>query len=99
MAPPNNQRHDDNKSVLERHFQTIILSLATAAILFTSSFVYTTRSEVSIMQTQITALSTQIIELRADIKSMQTNYVLKDDFRALEAKFREHELQEIQKKK
>jgi Tfp pilus assembly protein PilN len=94
-----NRRSDDSRSVLERHFQTIILSLATAAILFTSSFVYTTRAEVSVMQAQITVLSNQILELRADIKAMQSMYVLKEDFHNLENRFREHELKELNRSK
>jgi hypothetical protein len=88
------RRADDQKTGLERHIQSIILTIATGTIFFCATFVYNTKSEVAVIQVQIQQVTTQLIEIRSDLKAMQSLYVTKDDFRVLEQKFYEHTLHE-----
>jgi hypothetical protein len=78
-------------SVLERHAQTILISVITAAILFSATFMYNANEKVSTLATKLEFMSSAITKLELKIDSMNSNYVQKADFGDLEKRVRELE--------
>ena len=76
---------------LERHLQTILISLCTGALLFAANYFYTDNRSKAVQQTQLEVLTVQVIEMRADLRALQTNYVKRDELKELDARVRELE--------
>lgn len=77
---------------MERHIQTIMISVITGALLFAANYFYEGNRSRAVQQTQLEVLTTQVIEMRADLRAMQTNYVRRDEFKELEGRIRDLEL-------
>lgn len=69
---------------MERHFQTILISIITGAIIFAANYFYTDNRGKAVQQTQLEVLTAQVIEMRADLRSLQTNYVRREELREVE---------------
>lgn len=78
-------------ATVERHIQTILVSLCTGALFFMVSYVYNTNEAKAVQKTQLEALTVQVIEMRADLKALQTNYARRDELRELELRIRQLE--------
>jgi Tfp pilus assembly protein PilN len=73
---------------MERHIQTILISVITGALMFAANYFYSDNKSNAVQQTQLQVLTTQVIEMRADLRAMQNNYVKSDDFKDLESRVR-----------
>lgn len=93
MAEKNEGELIDRRSAanMERHVQTILISIITGAIFFAGSYFFTDTDAKATQRTQLATLTTQVIELRADIRAMQNSYVQKADFVELEIRLRRAE--------
>lgn len=71
---------DDRRKTgsLERHVQTILGTLAVAAITFVATSLYNDKGEKAMMVAQLTTLNQQVAELRGEIKTMQASFATKD---------------------
>lgn len=82
---------DDNtepKSLLERHIQTILISIITAAILFSATFIFNTNKDGALIAQQVTQMTVQLNALSLKMDSMQTNYVTRAEFKDHEDRLR-----------
>jgi uncharacterized membrane protein (DUF106 family) len=69
---------------MERHLQTVLISIITGSILFAANYFYTDNRTKAVSQTQLEVLTAQVIEMRADLRALQTNYVKREEFRDFE---------------
>lgn len=76
---------------MERHVQTILISVITGAILFAANYFYNDNRSKAVQQTQLEVLTAQVIEMRADLRSMQNTYVKREEYRDLETRVRSME--------
>jgi sensor domain CHASE-containing protein len=84
-APPPDSA---KRSVIEQHAQSVLLAVITAAVIFSGTFVVQAREDSVRVATQLAAMANEISALRAQLASMQSNYVGRDDFRDHEARLR-----------
>jgi hypothetical protein len=75
----------------ERHVQTVLISIATAALLFAAKYFYDDNRENAIAKSQLEVLTAQVLEMRSDLKAMQANYVRPDEVRDLQRRVLELE--------
>lgn len=89
-APGEGQQPMERRSQvnLERHIQTILISVCTGALFFAANYVYTDNQAKAVQKTQLEALTIQVIEMRADLKSLQNNYVHRSELKELELRVR-----------
>ena len=73
---------------LERHVQTILISVVTGAIVFSASYFFNDKSEKAVLTTQMAALNQQVSELRGEVRAMQANFATKDNLIDHEARIR-----------
>jgi hypothetical protein len=76
---------------IERHVQTVLISVVTGALVFAASYFYNDNSTKAVLANQLSALNQQVAEMRGEIRAMQSNYVSKDDFRDHELRLRRTE--------
>lgn len=76
---------------MERHIQTILISIVTGSIVFAANYFYTDNQAKAVQRTQLEVLTTQVIELRADIRAMQNSYVKREEFADHETRLRQLE--------
>lgn len=76
------------RSVIEQHFQSILLTIITAALLYSGTFVVQAREDAVRTASQLAALTNEVAGLRNQIGVMQGNYVQRDDYRDHEARLR-----------
>jgi|GEM_PF-6196964 len=77
-----------NGANIERHIQTILISVVTGSIIFAATYFFNDKSDKAVLVQQIATLTNHVMELRADIKAMQSNYVTKDEFKDHEQRLR-----------
>lgn len=75
-------------SLIERHLQSVLLALITAALLYSGSFVVQAREDAVRTSSQLSALTSEVAGLRAQLGVMQGSYVQRDDFRDHEVRLR-----------
>ena len=75
-------------SLIERHLQSVLLALITAALLYSGSFVVQAREDAVRTSSQLSALTSEVAGLRAQLAVMQGSYVQRDDFRDHESRLR-----------
>lgn len=63
---------------MERHIQTILVSVLTGAILFAGSYVFNNKGDTAVLVTQIAALTAQVAELRSEVRSIRNDFATKD---------------------
>lgn len=83
----------DRRASIERHLQSIMLAVVTAAIFFAAKYIYDDNRAKALAQLQLELLTTQVIELRTEVRALQGNYIRRDDFRELEQRVRQLERQ------
>lgn len=72
----------------EKHFQTILVSIITAAIIFVATFVYSNNRQTGELALKLEFVSTQLVELKTKMDFMSSSYVTKPDFNELEKRVR-----------
>ena len=85
--------HAERRSTvaLERHLQTILISVCTGALFFAANYVYTDNQSKAVQKTQLEALTTQVMEMRGELKALQNNYARRDELKELELRLRQLE--------
>lgn len=76
---------------VERHLQTVLISIITGAIVFAANYIYNDNKQKGVQQTQLEVLTTQVIELRADVRAFQSNFVRREEYNELKERIRELE--------
>jgi hypothetical protein len=76
---------------MERHIQTVLISIVTGAIVFAANYFYNDNRSKAVAQTQLEVLTSQVIEMRADLRAMQHSYVRRDEYKELEVRVRDIE--------
>lgn len=74
--------------VVERHFQTFLISVITTAVLFTAGYIFTDNREKGVASAQLQALTSMVIEMRGEIRAMQNNYTTKEETKDIEMRLR-----------
>ena len=86
------RRHPEGKAgSVERHVQTILITVTTAALMFAANYFYNDNRQKAVAQTQLEVLTGQVIEMRADLRALQVNYVKREDWKELELRLRDIE--------
>lgn len=92
---PENSETIDNprasRRLLEKHAQSVLLAVITAALLYSGSFVLQAREDAVRTAAQLTALTGEVAALRAQLAAMQAAYgafVGREDFRDHEDRLR-----------
>ena len=75
-------------SLIERHLQSVLLALITAALLYSGSFVVQAREDAVRTAAQLAALTSEVAGLRSQLGVMQGSYVQRDDWKDHEARLR-----------
>lgn len=75
-------------SLIERHLQSVLLALITAALLYSGSFVVQAREDAVRTSSQLSALTSEVAGLRAQLTVMQGSYVQRDDWKDHESRLR-----------
>ena len=78
------ENSQESRINIERHVQTILISVITGSILFAATYFYTDNKEKAISKSQLEVLTVQVLEMRADVKSLQLNVVRPDEVRDLQ---------------
>lgn len=76
------------RSLIEQHFQSVLLAVITAALLYSGTFVVQAREDAVRTAAQLAALTQEVAGLRAQLGVMQGSYVQRDDFRDHEVRLR-----------
>lgn len=76
---------------IERHIQTIMVSLATGGIMFSAGFFFKDVGEKAATRAQLEALVVQVNELRTDVKELRSSFVRRDEFMDHESRIRQLE--------
>lgn len=76
---------------MERHIQTILISVITGALMFAANYFYNDNRSKAVQQTQLEVLTAQVIEMRADLRSMQNTYVRREELKEMELRMRDVE--------
>jgi hypothetical protein len=74
--------------MLEKHVQTILISLITGSIVYAFSYFLADKSDKAILTTQLQAISVQVAELRTEVRSNSTNFATKENIADHEARLR-----------
>lgn len=69
---------------MERHIQTILISIVTGSLIFAATYFYTDNKDKALAKSQLEVLTVQVLEMRADVKSLQLNVVRPDELRDLQ---------------
>lgn len=75
-------------SLIERHLQSVLLALITAALLYSGSFVVQAREDAVRTAAQLAALTSEVAGLRSQLGVMQGSYVQRDDWKDHESRLR-----------
>lgn len=84
---------EDRRSTanLERHVQTILISLCTGALFFAANYVYSDNRTKAVQQTQLEVLTAQVIEMRTELRALQSAYARRDELKELDVRLRQLE--------
>lgn len=64
----------------ERHGQTIMLAVVTAALGFTGKFMWSVNAQLSEIVSENKHLALQVAKLEGTISAMQTSYITRNEF-------------------
>lgn len=78
-------------SHLERHFQTLILTVITAAVLYLGTFVVAAKEEAAATREKLNSISDKLETLQRQMLLMQGNYMTQDQWQDHETRIRELE--------
>lgn len=78
-------------STFERHFQTLVLTVIAAAVLYMGSFVVQAKEEAAATREKLSGISDKLEALQRQMLLMQGNYMTQDQWRDHEARIRELE--------
>lgn len=82
------------RSLIEQHIQTILIAVITGALFFAANYMFSDNEARGVQQGQLRVLTDQIIEMRGELRSLQNNYVRREEFKELETRLRSVELQQ-----
>lgn len=82
---------ESRASAIERHIQTILITVITAALIFAANYFYSDNRQKAVAQTQLEVLTAQVIEMRADLRALQNNYMKREDYKELDLRLRDIE--------
>ena len=86
------EQEDPSKPIrkmgIEQHVQSILLTVITAAVLYSGTFVIGAREDAVRFTAQIASLASEVAALRAQLAAMQTNYTSREEYRDHEARIR-----------
>jgi hypothetical protein len=85
------RRQSEQKSALERHIQTVLVTLITAGIAWIVSDRLTSDKAIQAAALKLEYVSEQIASLRAEIRLLQNNYVRQEQFADHEERMRKLE--------
>lgn len=88
-APLTERRQVGN---IERHVQTILISIITGSIVFAANYLYSDSKDKAVQQTQLQVLTSQVIEMRTEVRALQGNYVKTDQIKDLDQRIRALEM-------
>ena len=71
-----------------QHIQTILISLATAAIVFAATYFFDDKAEKAFLTAQLNTISIQVAELRSDVRGIQSNFATKESHQDHETRIR-----------
>ena len=74
--------------MLEKHIQTILISLITGGIVFAFSYLFSDKSDKAVLTTQLQAISVQVAELRTEVRGNQSSFATKENLIDHEARLR-----------
>lgn len=77
--------------VWEKHAQTIMLTIVTAALAFTGNFMWKVNSQLSEIMVENKHLSMQVAEIKGQIAAMQNAYITRPEFNSYVERIRELE--------
>lgn len=75
-------------SIIERHVQSVLLTIITAVLLYMGSFVITSREDAVRVTTQLASLTSEIAAVRSQLAAMQANYATREELRDHEHRLR-----------
>lgn len=78
----------ESRSIFERHTQSVLLAVTTAAVLYSGSFVVQAKEDAARTSAQLAVLTTEVAGLRAQLAVMQTSFATRDDYRDHETRLR-----------
>ncbi len=79
------------RPMLEQHLQSILLTIITAALLYSGSFVVQAREQSARIETQLAVLATEVSALRSQLAAIQTtqaSFATRSELRDLEERMR-----------
>lgn len=76
---------------LDKHVQTICVSLITAAILFMAGFTYNTSQANAQLAVEMKYVSAQLTDMKVKLEEMNSTYVKRTDFNDHESRIRKLE--------
>lgn len=76
---------------MERHVQTILISLCTGALFFAANYVYNDNRTKAVQQTQLEVLTAQVIEMRTELRALQNAYARREELKEIEVRLRQLE--------
>ena len=76
------------RSGIERHFQSLALTLIAAAVLYMAGFVVEAREEAAANRERLAAISSQMAEVQRQLTAIQGNFVTREEWRDHETRLR-----------
>jgi hypothetical protein len=82
-APESKAESAVRRGVMERHFHSVLLSVITACVVASGTFVVATREDGVRVATQMVALTSEVSAMRAEIAALRSAYVSREEYRDL----------------
>jgi hypothetical protein len=82
------QQPEGNSAGIEKHVQTILVAITTAAILFSATFTFSSSKDIALLAQQVSALTVQVASMQAKLDSNQQMYITRSEFRDHEERLR-----------
>lgn len=84
----NEQEATPKRSLIEQHFQSVLLAIITAALIYSGTFVVQAREDAVRTASQLAALTSEVAGLRSQLGVLQGSYVQRDDWKDHESRLR-----------
>lgn len=77
---------------IERHIQTILISVIVGALTYAASYVFNDKADKAVLASKLDALTTQVAEMRGEVGAMRSNLAGKEQVLDHETRIRALEL-------
>ena len=81
----------EEKSILERHVQTILLSVITASLLFLAKYIFDDNASRAEQRADLVAMKRSVDNVEQEIKRLTSTYVRREEFIDHEVRIRQHQ--------